>query len=108
MKIANINDMVNGWFIGDFTPSVLRTRDFEIAHHFYKAEFQGEPHIHKQAIEINYIVKGMVKVGGEILSNGQMFIFYPYQYEKVVYLADTDLMVIKTPSIPRDKYSIEA
>ena len=30
MKIKKINDMWRGWFIGDFEPSVLKTKEFEV------------------------------------------------------------------------------
>lgn len=31
MKFSRLDDMTRGWFIGDFAPSVNRTKQFETA-----------------------------------------------------------------------------
>ena len=31
MKVTRLSDYTRGWIIGDFEPSVLRTKDFEVA-----------------------------------------------------------------------------
>ena len=31
MKIFDINDMFKGWFIGDFDPAVVKTKEFELS-----------------------------------------------------------------------------
>jgi len=30
MKLHKLDDMVRGWFIGNFEPSVLKTKKFEV------------------------------------------------------------------------------
>lgn len=111
MQIFNISDFKLGWFIGDFEPNVLRTKDFEIAHHTYPKDFKSEPHYHKVATEINYIVRGslMMATGGGWmeLKRGDGFIFRPGEFYSVEYLEETDLIVIKAPSVIGDKYLID-
>lgn len=106
MIIANINDFINGWFIGNFEPTLLKTENFEVAHHFYKKEFRSVPHMHKVATEYNYIISGKVRIDEKILWRGDMFIYEPGDVSDVVFLEDTDLLIIKTPSLPNDKYLI--
>ena len=36
MKIDSLNNMLNGWVIGDFDPSVFKTNAFEFAIKKYK------------------------------------------------------------------------
>ena len=31
MKVSKLSDYTRGWIIGDFEPSILRTKDFEVA-----------------------------------------------------------------------------
>ena len=107
MIIANIKQFINGWFIGNFEPSILKTELFEVAHHFYKKDFRSIPHTHKVATEYNYIVSGKVLIGLQELSGGDMFIYTPNEVANVVFLEDTNLIIIKTPSIPIDKYLID-
>jgi|ERR1019366_183448 quercetin dioxygenase-like cupin family protein len=106
MKIAHIKDFTNGWFIGDFEPSLLKTPQFEVAHHFYPTGFIGTPHTHKIATEYNYIVNGRISVDGNILKTGDIFIYEPGDIADVKFLDDTNLIIVKTPSIPNDKYNI--
>jgi len=49
MKIFNIEDMFKGWFIGNFEPSVIKTKEFEVAHHFHKKDYVDSEgsHYHK-------------------------------------------------------------
>ena len=30
MRLYNLDSMIRGWFVGDFTPSVIQTKDFEV------------------------------------------------------------------------------
>lgn len=111
MNIFNINDMKNGWFIGNFEPSAFKTSYFEIGHHHMKRGEIAIPHIHKQAWELNYIIKGKIKVGklndGEVeLQQGQIFVYDPHEIADGEAIEDTDLVVVKCPSIPGDKYLV--
>ncbi len=104
MKIENISSFKDGWFIGEFEPSILRTKDFEIAIKKYtKGEYHA-PHHHKIATEVNYVIKGMVNANGELIQPGQIFIFDPFEIAVCEFLSDTEIVVIKTPSVVGDKY----
>lgn len=104
MRTSRIGDFKAGWFIGDFEPTLLKTPAFEVAHHFYKKGFVGTPHVHKVATEYNYIVSGGLVASGKVLGPGEMFIYDPGEVADVSFLEDTNLIIIKTPSLPGDKY----
>jgi len=107
MKIYNINDMKAGWFIGDFEPSVFKNPFFEVAHHKHEAGYSADPHTHKIAQELTYIVRGKMIVSGKELSAGDMFIYEPYDPADATVVEDVDLIVVKWPSVPSDKYMLD-
>lgn len=106
LKIKNIKEFVNGWFIGNFSPTLLKTENFEVAHHFYPKGFKGTKHTHKIGTEYNYIISGNLIVSGKMLDAGDIFVYEPNDVSDVVFLENTNLIIVKTPSIPGDKYEI--
>lgn len=107
MIVANIKSYINGWFIGNFEPTLVKSKDVEIAHHFYSKGFKGTPHTHKIATEYNYIISGKLFASGKELKGGDIFIYEPSEISDVEFLEDTDLIVIKMPSVPGDKYETD-
>lgn len=106
MDVSNIKEFKGGWFIGNFEPTLFKTKDFEIAHHKHPAGYLGQLHTHKIATEVTYIVKGYLTASGIPLSAGDMFTYYPNEIANVQFHENTDLIVIKWPSVPDDKYDI--
>jgi quercetin dioxygenase-like cupin family protein len=85
---------------------LLKTKDFEIGHHFYIKGFVGESHTHKISTEYNYILSGKLIASGKTLETGDIFIYEPNDVSNVTFLEDTNLIIIKTPSVPQDKYLV--
>lgn len=107
MEIIDGNKMKGGWFIGDFEPSVLKTKEFEVC---YKKHHQHEKwpiHIHKITTEINFLMTGSMLIAGRKVSANQIFIIHPGEIADPVFLEDCELIVVKIPSIPKDKHTVE-
>ena len=62
MKVAKLEDMVKGWFVGNFDPTLIKTNDVEVAVKEYKKGDYEEKHYHKIATEITVIVSGKVRI----------------------------------------------
>jgi quercetin dioxygenase-like cupin family protein len=107
MKLDHINNMIGGWFIGDFEPSVLKTTDFEVCYKFHPKGEKWPIHYHKVATEINYLIRGSMTIGDVVLKAGDIFTILPFEIADPVFLEDCELIVVKTPSIKDDKFSIE-
>ena len=107
MDIIKLDTMVKGWFIGDFTPSILRTKDFEIGLLSYPKGTIHEVHTHKIATEYNLITKGSMTLQRQFLTTGDIFIIYPNEVADPIYLEDTEVICIKVPSVPGDKYAVD-
>tara|TARA_A100000172_G_scaffold80681_1_gene70939 strand:+ start:1096 stop:1416 length:321 start_codon:yes stop_codon:yes gene_type:complete len=106
MKVHKIKDMTGGWFIGNFSPNVFKTKNFEVGYHVHKKGDPTQNHYHKQSTEINVITKGKMIVNNQHLKKGDIFIFEPYEVSEAKFLEDTELIVVRNASLPKDKFII--
>ena len=107
MKTYRFEDMKGGWYIGDFLPAAYKTKDFEVC---YKKHTKGErwdSHYHKIGTEINFLVKGKMKIQDRIVRSGDIFILPPYEIADPEFLEDCEVVIVKTPSATQDKYVID-
>jgi mannose-6-phosphate isomerase-like protein (cupin superfamily) len=96
--------MINGWIIGDFEPSILKTKDFEVAIKRYKAGTAEAEHKHKIAKEITIVISGNIMMGNVEYSDNQIIVIEPGELNRFQSLTDSVLAIIKMPSIIGDKY----
>jgi len=106
MEIFKITDMKGGWFVGDFQPTVFKTNKFEVGFHQYKKGQHWPSHYHKLTTEINYVISGEMKIGGKLLTTGDIFIIHPNEIADPEYLTDCELIVTRDGSFKNDKYII--
>lgn len=106
MRVASLSDMHNGWFIGDFTPAILRTAQFEVGYLRHRAGQIWPKHVHRVAMEINCLIRGRMRVCGCELNAGAVFVVEPGEVADPVFLDDCELIVVKVPSVPGDKYAV--
>lgn len=105
MKILNIEDMVGGWFVGDFEPTAYKTKDFEVSYKLHPKGQEWDIHYHTDVTEINYVIRGNMVLQGKTLKTGDIFILEPYEIADPNFLEDTEIICVKTPSI-NDKVSV--
>jgi quercetin dioxygenase-like cupin family protein len=106
MDKYNISDFFKGWIVGDFSPTLHRNSDFEIAVKFFS---QGEIEAaHKQLIatEITVVIEGEVRLGSSFFTRGDIISIPPNEVADFESLTDSSLVCIKFPSIPNDKVVI--
>jgi len=104
----NISDFEGGWFIGNFSPSLLKTSDFEVS---VKEHPKGQfwpTHYHKLATEYNCVILGKVKIGKKIFQKDDIFVVPPSVLVNPEFLENTVIVCIKTPSCKDDKYIVES
>jgi quercetin dioxygenase-like cupin family protein len=107
MKVDKINRMMRGWFIGNFEPSLYKTDQFEVGYLTHKKDEVWKAHYHALSTEYNYLIRGKMIIQGVELNAGDLFVFEPGEIANPVFLEDCELIVVKTPSIPSDKYNVE-
>jgi len=104
MKIYRLSDMKGGWFAGNFAPSVVTTKDFEVAVKYYLAGAKESKHHHKVAQEVTVISSGTVRMNGVTYSEGAIVVLDPGESTDFEAITDATTVVLKTPSVAGDKY----
>jgi mannose-6-phosphate isomerase-like protein (cupin superfamily) len=107
MKTFNLKDMYRNWFVGNFEPTAYKTKDFEVGVALHPKDSKWEVHYHKQGTEINLLLKGKMRIQGKEIEENQIFILEPYEVADPIFLEDCTVVVIKTPSVPGDKFVVE-
>lgn len=105
MKTAKLDDMIKGWFIGNFEPSLCKTNDVEVAVKKYnKGDFEDK-HYHKIATEYTLIISGRVRMNNKEYKEGDIIIMEPYETTDFECLEDNTVnVVVKLPGANNDKY----
>jgi len=109
MKIAKLNEMTKGWFIGNFNPSLFQTNDVEVAVKNYKKGDYEARHYHKIATEYTCIIRGRVKMNGAEYAAGDIIVMEPGEITDFECLEDeTTNVVVKLPGANNDKYEAKS
>ena len=105
MKVAKLNDMFKGWFIGNFEPTLYKTNDCEVAVKYYKkGDYEGKHH-HKIATEYTCIISGKVRMNGVEYNAGDIIVMEPGESTDFECLEDNTVnVVVKMPGANNDKY----
>ena len=106
MKLYNIDEFKGGWFIGDFEPTIFRTKEFEISVRHYKAGDEEEKHVHKIADEYTVVIVGTVEMNGVEYNAKDVVLIEKGEVVKFKVLTDAITIAVKVPSIIGDKYIV--
>jgi hypothetical protein len=104
MKVHQLDDMTKGWFVGQFSPTLVSTTEVEIAVKNYKAGEYEPIHHHKIATEITVITAGTVRMNGIEYSAGAIIVLEPNDASDFLAISDVTSTVVKIPGAPNDKY----
>lgn len=104
MKHDVIKNYSRGWFIGDFEPSIIRTKEFEVGILTHKKGEYWPKHHHKIATEINVLLEGSMSINDIQINVGDIFVIEPNENSSPIFYADCTVLCIKTPSVIGDKY----
>lgn len=106
MKIDSLKRMTRGWLIGDFEPSILKTKDFEVGILTHKKGEIWPKHYHREAVEYNCLLEGKMIIQDILIEPGTIFVLDKNEIADPQFLEDCRVLVIKTPSVIGDKYEI--
>ncbi|WP_456310197.1 hypothetical protein [Serratia proteamaculans] len=107
MNSYQLDDMVRGWFVGAFTPSLFSTNEVEVAVQHFKAGDVEKKHFHKIATEITVIVSGKARMNGIEYAAGSIIKISPGESTNFEAIEDTVTTVVKLPGALNDKYLVE-
>jgi quercetin dioxygenase-like cupin family protein len=105
MITAKLNDMIKGWFIGNFEPSLHKTNNVEVGVKSYKKGDYDGRHYHKIATEYTVIITGRVKMNGIEYGAGDIVVVEQGEPTDFECLEDGTInVVVKIPGANDDKY----
>lgn len=104
METYHLEEMIKGWFIGNFTPSLYQTNDVEVAVKRYKAGDSEGFHHHKIATEFTVVLNGEVEMNEKRYCDGSIIVIRPGVSTDFLALTDVTTLVVKIPGAPSDKY----
>jgi quercetin dioxygenase-like cupin family protein len=107
MEIYKVEDFFKGWVVGDFSPSLHRNSDFEMAVKFFQKGDTEAAHMQLIATEITVVIEGEIRLGGCTFTRGDIISIPPNEVAGFESITDSSLVCIKFPSIPNDKVIID-
>jgi len=106
MEIFRLADMTKGWFVGNFTPCCLPLDLCEVACKHYQRGDREARHVHRKSTELTLIVSGRIMMNGTKFEAGQIVKLAPGEPADFHALEDTVTVVVKSPSVPDDKFTL--
>ena len=107
MKIHNLSEMLNGWFVGPFHPCVINTDVCEVAVKNYKKGHIEKSHFHKIATEVTVVISGTIKMNGIVYAEGSIILMEPGEKTDFEALSDSTNVVFKMPgALTNDKFFV--
>jgi hypothetical protein len=100
---SNLNEYKNGWLLGNFSPAVIQTSDFEVCVKKFKVGDRETSHYQVIATEITVVLSGKVRMGEILLVEDEILVIEPGEIVDFEALTDCKVLGIKFPSLPEDK-----
>jgi quercetin dioxygenase-like cupin family protein len=107
MTRYKLDEMVRGWFVGDFEPVAHRSTAVEVAIKQYAAGDAEPCHFHNVATELTVVVSGSVRMGGRELQAGDILELEPGEPCDFLAVTDAVVVAVKLPAVADDKYLVE-
>lgn len=99
-----IDDFTRGWFVGNFSPTLIASDAMEVALQRYRAGDYERRHVHKIATELTLIVSGLARMNGEEVHPGEIVTMKPGEATDFEAVVDTVAVAVKIPCVKGDKY----
>ena len=108
MRHDRLDDMMKGWFVGDFLPVAVRTSACEVAVKIYRSGDFEDAHYHRIATEVTAIISGEARMFERVWRAGDIITIEPGEATAFLALTDVTTVVVKLPSAPDDKHFVNA
>jgi NDP-sugar pyrophosphorylase family protein len=104
LPASNMGHFKDGWLVGAFDPALVKTKDVEIGVKKVAKGHKSDGHYHKITTEHTVILEGKAENNGHIFSAGDIITLRPLERNHTVFLEESLILCIKTPSAMDDKY----
>jgi mannose-6-phosphate isomerase-like protein (cupin superfamily) len=103
---SNVMEYKNGWILGNFSPAVIQTNDFEVCVKSFKVGDREASHYQVIATEVTVVLSGRVRMGEVLLAEDEILVVEPGEVVDFEALTDCKVLGIKFPSFPEDKVTV--
>ena len=105
MKIIKAKTL-KWWFVGNFEPNLIKNDELEVGIKHIDAGTQPDYHFHKRKKEYTILIKGKIICtdSGLEVKEGDIICLDPFEKNDQLFLEDSIILVINTPSAQNDKY----
>jgi UDP-N-acetylglucosamine diphosphorylase / glucose-1-phosphate thymidylyltransferase / UDP-N-acetylgalactosamine diphosphorylase / glucosamine-1-phosphate N-acetyltransferase / galactosamine-1-phosphate N-acetyltransferase len=103
IDIYNSSDFIRHWIVGDFKPSIFKTKQFEIGLPTHKKGEKWDFHYHENIDEINVLLEGNITINNKPIHRGDIFYIQRNQLTCPNFLESSRFLCIKNTSIIGDK-----
>lgn len=107
MEKFKLDSMTKGWFVGDFEPTVIKTKNCEVGIKFYSVGAKESAHYHAEAEELTVVLSGRVRMNNSVFESGDIVKVNKNEVVEFEALMDTTTVVYKSLSVAGDKYIVE-
>ena len=97
-KRSNLRFFRKGWIVGNFTPSFVKTNNFEVGILHRPADKNNPFHIHDTTVDYNYIISGSLKLSGIEFKRGDSYVLRKGHPSVAEVIEDCSLVCVKIPS----------
>tara|TARA_E500000331_G_C16978773_1_gene592544 strand:- start:203 stop:526 length:324 start_codon:yes stop_codon:yes gene_type:complete len=99
-------DNYKGWFVGDFQPNLLESKDLEFG---YKRIIKGtkpDYHYHKFKTEFTILLEGsiLLEKTKKIIEPISCIKLNPFETNDQYFIEDCLILIINSPSVKNDKH----
>ena len=106
MEKFKLDDMVKGWFIGNFEPSLFKTNDVEVGVKKYNKGDKELRHFHKISTEFTVIINGIIEMNKQRYKSGDIVVVRPGEASDFNAITDVITVVVKIPGANNDKFLV--
>jgi len=107
MKIFKLEDMIGGWFVGNFSPTAFKTHNAEVSYKIHPKGEVWDKHYHEHLTEINLLIEGEMIIKNTKVRQGEIFILEPKEIADPVFLEECKIICVKIPNITGDKIILD-
>lgn len=97
------SNYTRGWMIGNFSPAIFKTRQFELGILTHNKNEKWDFHYHSYMGEINLLLEGQMILNNYSINKGQTFYIPENQIACPNFIEDCKVLCIKIPSVVGDK-----
>jgi len=94
MKSFHLDNMVNGWFLGNFIPTVTNWKKGEIAIKSYQTNHIESSYCHSDAYKIYVVLSGKIMINNNLLTKDSVALINPKEDMSLVSLTNSKVLLI--------------